>query len=152
MTDLLLHLQEAALGSYAHLQGSLAENRADQYSDIDMLWEVPDQLFTQCLARLPKILSRVRPVASLRFDPDFQRSDRWRLVYIRFVGVPLFWRVDLDIFARSIHQDAQYDRHNSAARGYAWSATESALANAVAAVKAHLRRRDDKAIELLRRG
>lgn len=66
--------------------------------------------------------------------------------------MPLFWRVDLDIVARSVHRDAHYDRHNSAARGFAWSATESTLANAVVAVKAHLRRRDDKAIELLRRG
>jgi predicted nucleotidyltransferase len=35
-------LAAAAPGSGAVLRGSLAEQRADQYSDIDVLWDVAD--------------------------------------------------------------------------------------------------------------
>jgi hypothetical protein len=98
---------------------------------------------------LPVTLSPVRQVASLRFDPDFQRSARRRLAFIRFAGMPLFWRVDLDIFARSVGRDPDYDRDNPSARGTCWSFTESSLANAIAAIKALHRGRDTEAAELL---
>ncbi|MGH2613970.1 MAG: hypothetical protein ACRDJC_01925, partial [Thermomicrobiales bacterium] len=93
---LLVHLHRAIPSSTARLRGSLAEDRADIFSDIDLLWDIPDAAFSAALAALPVTLARVRPVASLRFDPDFQRSDKRRLVFVRFAGVPLFWRVDLD--------------------------------------------------------
>jgi hypothetical protein len=147
--DLLAVLRAAVSGSESLLRGSLAEDRADPFSDIDVLWEVPDQEFTAAIAELPAILAQVRPVASLRSDPDFQRSAKRRLVFIRFAGVPLFWRVDLDVFARSTGRDPDYDRDNPTARGTDWSVTESALMNAIAAVKSHLRGRDDEAAGLL---
>jgi hypothetical protein len=150
-TDLLLRLPEAIPGSWARLRGSLAENRADLYSDIDLLWDVPDADFSTTLAALPVLLAQVGPVGSLRFDPEFQRSAKRRLVFVRFAGVPLFWRVDLDIVARSVIGDPDYDRGNPYARGQNWSAPESSLANAVAAIKAHLRGRDDEAARLLER-
>lgn len=147
----LTQLRAAVPGSEALLTGSLAGHQADQYSDIDVLWDVPDTYFQISIEQLPRILARVRPVAALRWDPDFQHSPKRRLAFVRFADVPLFWRLDLDILAQSLGRNEQYDRHNPAAHGSAWSLTESALANAVAAVKAQRRRRDDEARQLLAR-
>jgi hypothetical protein len=147
--DPITALQTAIPESRALLRGSLSDGTADQYSDIDLLWEVPDADFARAVVMAPEICQGVQPVASLRVDPDFQRSDRRRLLFVRFHDVPLFWRVDLDIVARSIARDPDYDRDNPAARGDQWSATESSLANAVAALKAHLRAGDDEARRLL---
>jgi hypothetical protein len=142
-------LEEAAPGSHALLRGSLAGDTADQYSDIDVLWEVPDSDFRRCLTSLEENLSRVRPVTSLRSVPDFQNSEKRRLIFVRFESIPLFWRLDLDIFAQSIRRDPEYDLGNPNAKGSEWSPTESALMNAVAAVKAHLRNKDEEARQLL---
>jgi predicted nucleotidyltransferase len=151
VTNLLTRLTAAIPGSSALLRGSLAECRADSYSDIDLLWDVPDAAFNAAIAELPAILERVRTVASLRFDPDFEKSTKRRLAFIRFADVPLFWRVDLDIFARSVGRDPDYDRDNSSARSTCWSFTESSLANAITAIKALHRGRDTEAAELLAR-
>ncbi len=70
---------------------------------------------------------------------------------MRFRDIPLFWRLDLDVFARSIKGDEKYDLNNPDARGDEWSPAESALMNAIAAVKAHLRDNDDAARQLLER-
>jgi hypothetical protein len=150
-TDLLTQLLKAISGAEALLRGSLAEGRADRFSDVDLPWEVPDADFQRAVADLPHTLARVRDVASLRFDPDFQRSAKRRLVFVRFAGVPLFWRVDLDIFARSVGREPGWGRDNSAARGTDWSVAESALANAVAAITAHMRGDDAAAAALLDR-
>ena len=151
VTNLLRELAAAVPGSAALLRGSLAEGRADRYSDIDLLWDLPDADFSPAIAELPATLRRVRPVASLRFDPDFQHSAKRRLVFVRFAGVPLFWRVDLDVFARSVGHDPDYDRDNPSARGTSWSPAESSLGNAIAAIKALRRGRDTEAFELLAR-
>jgi predicted nucleotidyltransferase len=151
VADLLRELLAAVPGSAVLLRGSLAEGRADPYSDIDLLWDIPDAAFAGSIASLPVFLARVRPVASLRFDPDFQHSAKRRLAFVRFAGVPLFWRVDLDVFARSVGRDPDYDRDNPSARGTSVSLAESALANAVAAIKAQRRGRDIEAAELLAR-
>lgn len=147
----MTQLQSAFPSSEAQLRGSLAESRSDPYSDIDLLWDVPDAQFATALAELPEILNRVHPLASLRFDPDFQRSVKRRLVFIRFAGVPLFWRVDLDMLATSASRDLDVDRGNPAARGTDWSLTESALMNAIAAIKAYRRGRENEAAGLLER-
>jgi predicted nucleotidyltransferase len=149
--DLLHHLAATIPNSEAMLRGSLAAGRADRYSDVDLLWEIPDRDFAHALSQLPAILARVAPIASLRFDPDFQQSLRRRLIFIRFAGVPLFWRIDLDLFARSASRDDALDRDNPLARGSDWSYPESSLANSVAAIKAHLRGQDDLAASLLQR-
>jgi predicted nucleotidyltransferase len=145
-------LERAVPGSTAALRGSLAAGTADPYSDIDVLWIVPDDRFGDAVETVAAALSVVAPLESLRFDPEFQRSDRRRLVFARFEGVPLFWRLDLDIRARSIAHDEAYDRENPYARGSDWSRTESALMNVVAAIKAHHRQDDATAMQLLRRG
>jgi predicted nucleotidyltransferase len=149
---ILAALESGAPGSTAQLRGSLAEGRADPYSDIDVFWQVPDDLFQASVDRLKGILDNVQPVESLRSAPDFQRSDKRRLIFVQFESAPLFWRVDLDIFAQSIHGDYEYDRRNEAARGDDWSPTHSALMNGVAAVKALLRNREKEAEQLLIRG
>ena len=97
-------------------------------------------------------LDRVAPVASLRSDPLWQRSAKRRLFFVRFRDAPLFWRLDLDVFARSVGRDPAYDAANPLARGDDWSPTESALANAVAALKAHARDRPADVEGLLRSG
>ena len=97
-------LEHRSPGTIAELKGSLATGAADQYSDIDILWEIPDDLFRECVDRLEKILSDVRPVASLRSDPVVHRSAKHRLVYVQFEELPLFWRVDIEIFAESVQR------------------------------------------------
>jgi hypothetical protein len=144
-------LAAAAPGSEAVLRGSLAEQRADQYSDIDVLWDVPDTLFGTCVATVRGILSTLHPVESFRSDPEWQNSDKRRLFFVRFAAIPLFWRLDLDVDARSIHSDHTYDAGNPRAQGYEWSWTESALANGMAAVKAYLRHNEGEARVLLER-
>ncbi|MGW1173717.1 hypothetical protein ACWD4P_08335 [Kitasatospora sp. NPDC002543] len=134
--------------------GSMGSGTADSFSDIDIAWVVPDARFPDCLARLVGALGEVRPVESVRVDPDFYRSDRRRLLFVRFVGLPLFWRLDLDVRTASIAGDPRYDEGNPAARAREgeWSRPASALANAVGAVKAVARKRDDDARGLLDRG
>jgi len=144
-------LQQAVPPSVAWLRGSLAAGQADHYSDIDLLWEIPDGDFAEATERLPAILERLRPLASLRADPLLQRSAKHRLYFVRFAGLPLFWRLDLEVCARSIGRDRTYDLDNPSARGTEWSLAESALANGVAAIKTHRRGRDDEAEGLLER-
>ena len=134
--------------------GSLASGAADAFSDIDVEWVVPDAQFPGCLARVAEALGEVQPVAGIRGDPDFHHSDRRRVLFVRFTNVPLFWRLDLSVRAASVADDPQYDVGNPAARAREdeWSRPASALANALGAVKAAARKRDDVARGLLDRG
>ena len=145
-------MHSAIPGSTVQLRGSLVAGTADAYSDIDLLWEVPDAAFPAAVERIAGALAQAQPVESLRSAPDFQNSDRRRLFFVQFVDMPLFWRADIDVFARSIHLDTQYDLDNQAARGGNWSLTHSALMNAIAAIKALLRGKDEVAQGLLERG
>ncbi|MFJ5677777.1 hypothetical protein [Streptomyces sp. NPDC093097] len=147
-------LERACPGSRTRLLGSLAAGTADDYSDLDVEWVVPDREFAACLARAESALERVRPVAAVRRDPAFLHSDRRRLLFVRFTGVSLFWRLDLDVRAESVAHDADYDRDNPGARAREgeWSRPASALANAIGAVKAVARQRPDEARGLLDRG
>jgi predicted nucleotidyltransferase len=141
----------AVPGSRALLRGSLGRGAADQYSDIDIFWEVPDEHFSQALGELPALLAEVHPLESLRFAPEYPKSDRRRLIFIQFKDLPLFWRLDLDIFAASLNGDTQYDSGNPAVRGDDWSPTHSALMNAIAALKALRRGKKRHAQQLLQR-
>jgi hypothetical protein len=149
---ILAALERAAGGSMATLRGSLTAGNADAYSDIDIFWEIPDGLFQVSVYRIGDILSAAHPVETLRSAPEFQNSAKRRLFFIQFQDIPLFWRADIDVLARSIQEDFQYDVNNQAARGDDWSLTHSALMNAIAAVKALLRHDEDKARQLLARG
>ncbi|MFI9787806.1 hypothetical protein ACIHEI_30500 [Kitasatospora sp. NPDC051984] len=118
-----------------------------------MRWVVPDAAFPSCLATRTAALARVRPVEQVRSDPDFLHSDRRRLLFVRFAGFPLFWRLDLDVRAASVADDPGYDAENPSARANdtEWSRPASALANAVAAVKALARRHPATARGLITR-
>jgi predicted nucleotidyltransferase len=147
-------LEAGCSGSRARLRGSLATGTADEFSDIDVEWVVPDAGFSAAVAVAPELLGRGRPVADVRVDPDFRHSDRRRLLFVRFAGVSLFWRLDLSVRAASIADDADDDVGNPAARAAEgeWSRPASALANAVGAVKALGRHRPGDARGLLDRG
>jgi len=137
--------------SRAELRGSLGDGSADAYSDIDIFWEVPDEIFMEASDNLPDILSKVRGIRSFRSDPDYQNSEKRRLIFVQFQDLPLFWRVDIEIFAESIQGDREYDLENKAARGDDWSITYSALMNAIAAIKAIQRDKEIVARGLLER-
>jgi hypothetical protein len=150
---LLAALQGWIPGSRAQLRGSLGAGTADDYSDIDICWVVPDQDFTEAVDALGAALSQCAAVLSFRTDPEFARSARRRLVFARLHGMPLFWRVDIDIRAGSVAADDLYDAGNPHACGdTGWSDPASAIENAIAAIKAAARGQADTADALLRRG
>ena len=150
---LIAALENAVADSAAGLRGSLASGAADGLSDIDVLWIVPDDSFGTALDVAEQALGAVRPVSSLRIDPGLARSDRRRLLFVRFADLPVFWRVDLDVRASSVGPDDRYDDDNAAARSdVSWSRPSSAIENATAAVKAAVRHHDDTATGLLSRG
>lgn len=152
-TQLVTGLEHAVSGSAAGLRGSLAAGAADGFSDIDAFWIVPDNRFASALDLAEEALSAVRPVSSLRVDPSLARSDRRRLLFVRFANLPLFWRVDLDVRASSVGDDDRYDDDNPAARSdIGWSRPASAIENATAAIKAGARHQNDTANGLLSRG
>ncbi len=147
-TDLRSALAASCPGSWVTLRGSLAAGTADEYSDIDLLWVVPDAALPRCVETVGTILAPVATPLSVRSDPDFQRSEHRRLLFVRFAGLPLFWRLDLEVRAASRAADEDIE----AARGDDWSLPESAAMNAIAAVKAVRRARPEIADALLARG
>jgi hypothetical protein len=128
----------------------LARGQADPYSDIDAFWELPDARFHPAIDDLAETLSRVGAIDAIRSDPLLQSSDKRRLLFVQFADVPLYWRVDIEVFAASIGMDASYDLDNPGARGDDWSLTHSALMNGVAALKLLLRGDEEGASESLR--
>ncbi|MEU2839775.1 hypothetical protein ABZ776_22115 [Streptomyces sp. NPDC007076] len=146
--ELMRALAAHCPGSRAELRGSLARGTSDAYSDVDLAWTVPGDRFDACLASVREVLEAVRPLDSLRTDPESRDSRERRLVFAAFRGLPLFWRVDLEIAA----SPAARGEGHSAAHGDDWSPYASALANAVAATKAVLRGQPQNAQGLLERG
>lgn len=131
-------------GSVTAFRGSLATGAADPYSDIDLCWVVADEAFPAAVAAAARLDSKLPSVRAVRIDPDLARSDRRRLVFFRLAGVPLFWRVDLDIRARSVAADDSYDDGNPAARDTTgWSRPASAIENAIGSIKNTVRGRTD---------
>lgn len=97
--ELMRALAAHCPGSRAELRGSLARGTSDAYSDVDLAWTVPGDRFDACLASVREVLEAVRPLDSLRTDPESRDSRERRLVFAAFRGLPLFWRVDLEIAA-----------------------------------------------------
>ncbi len=90
----------------------------------------PRARFGECVDRAAQILARVRPLLSLRGDPESADADGRRLLFAAFDGLPLFWRLDLDVSA------APGGPATAPTVRHPWPPAASALANAVAAVKA----------------
>ncbi|MGH3169131.1 MAG: nucleotidyltransferase domain-containing protein [Trebonia sp.] len=146
-------LESFVPGSVTLLRGSLAAGTADPYSDIDLCWVVADEAFAAAVTAAAGLRGKLPSIRAVRMDPGLASSDRRRLVFIRLAGVPLFWRVDLDIRARSIAEDDSYDDGNPLARDTTgWSRPASAIENAIAAIKSGVRCRTDVTDGLLRRG
>ncbi|MFD7620843.1 hypothetical protein [Streptomyces sp. NPDC059802] len=150
--DLTRALTAHCPGSRAELRGSLARGTADAYSDIDIAWTVPGDRFGTCLAAVPGVLEAVSPLDSLRTDPESRNSRERRLLFAAFRGLPLFWRVDLEIRASPGAHRSGHGQDVPATDGDDWSRPASALANAVAATKAVLRGQPQNAQGLLERG
>lgn len=144
-------------GSSVQLRGSLAAGTADDFSDVDLLWTVPDGQVDACARRVRTLVATVAPVASVRSDPDVQGATR-RLLFVRFDDLPLFWRLDLELRTASWTEDAGRDETADDAApdpsnvGGDWSVAESAAMNAIAAIKAERRGQPETADGLLERG
>ncbi|MGW1678778.1 hypothetical protein [Saccharopolyspora sp. NPDC002376] len=145
-------LTSAVSDSRVSLIGSLGAGTADAYSDVDLAWVVPEGSVPTCVERLPSVLGTVAEFVSVRSSPEFQRSAVRRSVFVRFRRVPLFWRLDLAVWAASHAFDESADIDNPEARGADWSLPESAAMNAIGARKEVLRGRSSLADGLLSRG
>jgi hypothetical protein len=151
--ELRAELEALIPGSTTTLRGSLANRTADPYSDIDLSWVAGDETFTAAVSAAAGLAARFPSVQTVRIDPSLARSDRRRLVFVRLARAPLFWRVDLDVRARSVAAHDSYDDGNPAARdATGWSPPASAMENAIAAIKSGIRGRTDVTSGLLSRG
>lgn len=146
--ELVAALRAACPGSAAELTGSLGAGTADDYSDIDIAWRVPAADFALCVEGARRTLGRVGPLLSLRSDPDHVETPGRRVLFAAFRGLPLFWRLDLDVRADRPERATV----PAATAADPWSPAASALANAVAVVKAVRRSRPGTARALLERG
>ncbi len=139
---LLLDVLSAAcpLGEVC-LIGSMARpGEADVFSDIDVRWTIPPRQASEQLQSLRLTLQRVGNVESLRVNPDM-RSDS-RLVFLRFQGWPLWWRVDLEIHSAGLGSVGVQDSDP-------WSPHESACMGVIVTLKALARNRPEAAEGLL---
>jgi hypothetical protein len=100
--------------STAALRESLAEERDDIFSDIDILWDVPESAFAWSVATVRQIVERAGRIASFRADPDVQRSTTRRLFFVRFAATPLFRRLDPEVVTESISGDDRFSRKRPA--------------------------------------
>lgn len=145
---LVTALSHACSESTARIQGSLATGNADEFSDIDLLWSVPRNRFGEALGTSSSAIASVSPLLSFRIDRDDQLSSSRRLIFARLLGVPVWWRLDLEVRTSN---DKVID--DSLAPGvHEWDPYESAAQNALATIKSIKRGRADLAEGLLTRG
>ena len=134
---LLEVLVEACPAGEVCLIGSLATpGRADAFSDIDLTWTIPPEEAAEQLRSLRPTLRRCGEVESLRADPE-PRPDS-RLVFARFHGWPLWWRVDLEVHAPGVGSVGVPGADP-------WSPHESACMGVVVTLKALARDRPEEA-------
>jgi hypothetical protein len=115
---------------------------ADAFSDIDLRWTIPPRQASGQLQSLRPTLQRVGDVESLRVDPDLRPDSR--LVFARFQGWPLWWRVDLEIHSPGVGSLGVPDSDP-------WSPHESACMGVVVTLKALARNRSEAAEGLMLR-
>ena len=78
-------------------RGSFASGEVDEYSDVDLLAEVHQELDQSFLDSLTKCLQDRFGPLSLRYDPDYRDNRMAQGLRINFHGLPVFWRIDLSI-------------------------------------------------------
>lgn len=143
-------LRGAGPGSTTDLEGSLADGTADEFSDIDLRWTIARAQFGAALGAAPAAIASVTPLLSIRSDPEWQGSSSRRLIFVRLSGVPLWWRLDLDVRSDSGADETAEPAHVGPVSE--WDPFESALQNALAAIKAMARGSEEDAAGLLSRG
>lgn len=127
----------------------MASGADDDYSDIDLEWRIPGESFGSAIGAIPGAFGDVGAISSFRSDPDFRDSDSRKILFLRFAGIPLFWRVDLDCIATTpVTPDQAAIIRNLATP---WSNTESVLMNCVASIKWMHRHKPEMARALLER-
>lgn len=137
---LLSVLATACPGSEAGLIGSMARQEgADVYSDVDIRWAIPAGQASGQLRSLRLTMQQVGNVESLRVDPDLRPDSL--LVFVRFQGWPLWWRVDLEIHSAGLGSMGVRDFDP-------WSPHESACMGVVVTLKALARNRPETAERL----
>jgi hypothetical protein len=123
------------------LIGSMAKpDEADVFSDIDLRWTIPPGQASGQLQSLRRTLQRIGKVESLRVDPDMRPDSR--LVFVRFRGWPLWWRVDVEIHSPGVGSTGVEDADP-------WSPHESACMGVIVTLKALARNRPEAAEALL---
>ena len=127
--------------SVVELHGSIATGSADEYSDIDLVWEIPDDQFDATVLCVEETLTAIQSVSAMQFDPLFQASDRRRRIFVHYCNLPLFWQVKLDIMAKSIQKNFDYDTENiyGRPRNRTLPNTYISLMDCIAAIKGLLR-------------
>ena len=134
---LLEVLAEACPTGHLCLIGSMAApGDADAFSDIDVRWTLPPGQAAEQLQSLRLTLHGVAAVESLRVDPA-TRPDSL-LVFVRFQGWPLWWRVDMEIHSAGPGSLGVPDADP-------WSPEESACMGVVVTLKALARNRAEAA-------
>ena len=130
-------LSAACTAGEVCLIGSMATpGQADKFSDIDVRWTIPPPQASGQLQSLRSTLQLVGMVESLRVEPE-PRPDS-RLVFVRFQGWPLWWRVDLEIHSAGLG--------SLGVQGCdVWSPHESACMGVIVTLKAIARNRPEAA-------
>ncbi len=117
--------------------GSMAQpGAADDYSDIDIVWIIPPDGARGLLSALRRTLEQVGMVESLRVDP--RERPGFLLVFVRFGGWPLWWRVDLEVHSAGVEG-------MSIEGADPWTEAESACMGVVVTLKALARQRPAQA-------
>jgi predicted nucleotidyltransferase len=125
------------------LIGSLARpGEADELSDIDVRWTLPPGQASGPLQSLRSTLRQVGRVESLRLDPEERPG--FLLLFVRFAGWPLWWRVDLEVHSTELSPADLPDADS-------WSPQESACMGVVVTLKALARNRTEEAEALFAR-
>jgi hypothetical protein len=134
-------LAAACSACEVRLIGSMAKPEdEDAFSDIDVRWALPPGQASAHLHSLRLTLQRVGTVESLRVDPDVRPDSL--LVFVRFQGWPLWWRVDLEIHSAGLGSMAIPDADP-------WSPHESACMGVIVTLKALARNRPEVAEGLM---
>ena len=78
-------------------RGSFASGDVDEYSDVDLQADVRVELTETFFKNIVKCLQDRFGTLSMRYDPDYKHDRMSQGLRINFHGLPVFWRIDLNI-------------------------------------------------------